>query len=347
MDAIISCCSMSSVDWQWSVIDVCCILCVDSLNGTIPESTGLLSHLTLLILRNNSFSGSIPPLNLVNLTVFDVAYNNLSGAIPATLSRFPAESFVGNAGLCGGPLGSVCPSSPRGPSSSENHKRLSKGAIGGIVVGGLVFLALVVLLAICLCGSESESEDSSSPVRDVSRERAGDVASRDKNRERRVTEQYGEEYAIAVAGEPPSTSKLVSFSLVSFDLEDLLRASAEVLGKGSVGTAYKAILEDGTVMAVKRLKDVTTSKKEFETLIQAVGKLQHRNVVPVRAYYYSKDEKLLVSDFMPMGSLAALLHGKLRSRSPLAKPLSQTLALILCGVRLCCKHLSSNSFVFF
>ncbi|KAK9081913.1 hypothetical protein Syun_030750 [Stephania yunnanensis] len=31
-----------------------------------------------------------------------------------------------------------------------------------------------------------------------------------------------------------------------FDLEDLLRASAEVLGKGSVGTSYKAVLEEGT-----------------------------------------------------------------------------------------------------
>ncbi|GKE85206.1 hypothetical protein Tco_1558948, partial [Tanacetum coccineum] len=32
-------------------------------------------------------------------------------------------------------------------------------------------------------------------------------------------------------------------SVYNFDLEDLLRASAEVLGKGSYGTAYKAILD--------------------------------------------------------------------------------------------------------
>lgn len=42
----------------------------------------------------------------------------------------------------------------------------------------------------------------------------------------------------------------------SFDLENLLRASAKVLGKGSVGTSYKAVLEEGTTMVVKRLKDV-------------------------------------------------------------------------------------------
>lgn len=43
----------------------------------------------------------------------------------------------------------------------------------------------------------------------------------------------------------------------AFDLEDLLRASAhEVLGKGTFGTAYKAVLEIGIIVAVKRLKDV-------------------------------------------------------------------------------------------
>ena len=157
-----------------------------------------------------------------------------------------------------------------------------------------------------------EREDCIPPaLREITHEGSIDIASRDKARERNAAEVYGEEYAIAMAGEN-TTSKLVSFSLVSFDLEDLLRASAEVLGKGSVGTAYKAILEDGTIMAVKRLKDVTTSRKEFESLIQAIGKLQHRNVVPLRAYYFSKDEKLLVSDFMPLGSLAAILHSKRR-----------------------------------
>ena len=96
----------------------------------------------------------------------------------------------------------------------------------------------------------------------------------------------------------------------SFDLEDLLRASAEVLGKGSVGTSYKAVLEEGTTVVVKRLKDVVVSKKEFEQQLEVLGKIKHDNVLPLRAYYYSKDEKLLVSDYMPAGSLSALLHGE-------------------------------------
>ncbi|KAL2226993.1 UNVERIFIED_CONTAM: putative inactive receptor kinase [Sesamum indicum] len=49
-----------------------------------------------------------------------------------------------------------------------------------------------------------------------------------------------------------------------FDLEDQLRASAEVLGKGAFGTTYKTALEDSTTVAVKRLKEVIVGKKDFE-----------------------------------------------------------------------------------
>ena len=66
----------------------------------------------------------------------------------------------------------------------------------------------------------------------------------------------------------------------------------------------------GTVVAVKRLKDVTISDMEFREKIDQVGQMNHENLVPLRAYYYSREEKLLVYDYMPMGSLSALLHGE-------------------------------------
>ncbi|KAJ0490452.1 putative protein kinase RLK-Pelle-LRR-III family [Helianthus annuus] len=109
------------------------------------------------------------------------------------------------------------------------------------------------------------------------------------------------------------SKKLVFFNknkeLGKFDLEDLLRASAEVLGKGTFGTAYKAVLEMGFAVAVKRLKDVTMADKELREKIEGVGAMDHENLVPLRAYYCNGEEKLLVYDYMPMGSLSALLHG--------------------------------------
>jgi len=95
----------------------------------------------------------------------------------------------------------------------------------------------------------------------------------------------------------------------SFDLEDLLRASAEVLGKGGLGTSYKAVLEEGTTVVVKRLRDVAAARREFAACVEAAA-VEHRNLVPMRGYYYSKDEKLLVLDYLPGGSLSARLHGE-------------------------------------
>nr|ACN27473.1 unknown [Zea mays] len=53
--------------------------------------------------------------------------------------------------------------------------------------------------------------------------------------------------------------------------------------------------------------------------MEIIGRVgQHQNVIPLRAYYYSKDEKLLVFDYVPSGSLAVVLHGnKADGRAPL------------------------------
>ena len=69
--------------------------------------------------------------------------------------------------------------------------------------------------------------------------------------------------------------KLVFFEGTrQFELEDLLRASAEMLGKGSFGTAYKAVLEDANVVAVKRLKDVHgQGRRDFEQHMELLGRL--------------------------------------------------------------------------
>ncbi|KAM7489250.1 hypothetical protein LguiB_026734 [Lonicera macranthoides] len=79
----------------------------------------------------------------------------------------------------------------------------------------------------------------------------------------------------------------------AFDLEDLLRAEAEMLGKGT----YKAELEDFTVLVIKRLKELGVTKRKFKQQMEVVGSIRHENVAPLRAYYCSKDEKLMVYDY--------------------------------------------------
>lgn len=61
-----------------------------------------------------------------------------------------------------------------------------------------------------------------------------------------------------------------------FDFEDLSRASAEVLGKGTLRTTDKADHEEGTTtVVVKRQKDVILSAEDFRDKVEKVGATDH------------------------------------------------------------------------
>ncbi|KAG0458186.1 hypothetical protein HPP92_023343 [Vanilla planifolia] len=89
-----------------------------------------------------------------------------------------------------------------------------------------------------------------------------------------------------------------------FELDELLRASAYVLGKGGLGIVYKVVLGNGVPVAVRRLGEGGGQRyKEFAAEVQAIAKARHPNVVRLRAYYWAQDEKLLISDFISNGNL--------------------------------------------
>ncbi|CAI0628032.1 unnamed protein product [Linum tenue] len=112
-----------------------------------------------------------------------------------------------------------------------------------------------------------------------------------------------------------------------FELTDLLKASAEILGAGCFGSSYKAALSPGQVMVVKRFKQMNNvGREEFHEHMRRLGRLKHTNLLPLVAYYYRKEEKLLVHDFVPYGSLAVHLHGVARGLSYLHKELPTLIA---------------------
>ncbi|KAI4307771.1 hypothetical protein L6164_030920 [Bauhinia variegata] len=297
---------------QFIVLD----LSFNSFTGVIPKSIENLTELTRLSLQNNSLSGEIPNLSVTNLKDLNLSYNHLNGSIPAALQKFPNSSFEGNSLLCGPPLKPCSPippipspspsfAPPSHPIRQSSKKKLSMGTIIAIAVGGAVLLFFVALVIVLCCLKKKDGR--------------GSGVAKGKGPSGGRGEKPKEEFGSGV--QEPEKNKLVFFEGCSynFDLEDLLRASAEVLGKGSYGTAYKAVLEESTTVVVKRLKEVVVGKRDFEQQMEIVGRVgQHPNVVPLRAYYYSKDEKLLVYDYIPGGNLSTLLHGNRASgRTPL------------------------------
>ncbi|XP_027110570.1 probable inactive receptor kinase At5g58300 isoform X2 [Coffea arabica] len=285
-------------------------LSFNSFTGEIPSTIMNLTRLSVLNLQFNSFSGAIPNLNLPRLKVLNVSHNLLYGPIPGSLQNFSMSSFVGNPHLCGppltycsavspspSPLPDTLPSPPIIPEKQHvaNSKKLSTGAIVAIIIGGSSILLLIGVMFLFFCLKKKDSGDSVVMK--------GKVSNGGKSAK---PEDFGSGVQEA------EKNKLVFFDGCSynFDLEDLLRASAEVLGKGTYGTTYKAVLDEGTSVVVKRLREVGIGKKEFEQHMEALRSVgHHTNIVPLRAYYYSKDEKLLVHEYMPAGSLSASLHG--------------------------------------
>ncbi|XVE82846.1 hypothetical protein DITRI_Ditri16bG0038600 [Diplodiscus trichospermus] len=98
------------------------------------------------------------------------------------------------------------------------------------------------------------------------------------------------------------------------ELETLLKASAYILGATGSSIMYKAVLEDGTSLAVRRIGENSVDRfKDFETQVRLIAKLVHPNLVKIRGFYWGVDEKLIIYDFVPNGSLANARYRKVGS----------------------------------
>lgn len=310
-------------------------LSYNKITGSIPSDMGNLSSLQGTVdLSHNIFSGPIPASlgNLPEKVYIDLTYNNFSGPIPqngALMNRGPT-AFIGNPGLCGSPLKNPCSSDTPGatsPSSfpflpnnypphytdagkTEKGRGLSKGAVIGIVVSDVIGICLVGLL-FSYCYSRVFACNGGKDETGKGGKGRKECLCFRKDESETLSENV-EQYDLV----PLDTQ-------VAFDLDELLKASAFVLGKSGIGIVYKVVLEDGLTLAVRRLGEGGSQRfKEFQTEVEAIGKLRHPNIVTLRAYYWSVDEKLLIYDYIPNGSLASAIHGKAGSVSftPLSWP---------------------------
>ncbi|KAK4737719.1 hypothetical protein R3W88_001416 [Solanum pinnatisectum] len=298
------------------------------LSGEISDAFNNLIRMRTLYLENNTFSGSLPDLkNLSQLNEFNVSFNRLTGSIPSSLGKFLASSFLGNS-LCGSAVSlSPCPENNNLANQSD---KLSGGAIAGIVIGSIIGFFILLLVLFMLMRSIYRSKKSfrqvnvsptpnqvlSSPHDSIVTENHDieNVFSERKDSKRKVCDDRTK--GMVFFGE--------SFEL--FSLEDLLMASAEVLGKGATGTTYKAYLDRDVEVVVKRLRNVCVSEEEFRGKVDELGGISHGNLVPLRAYYYGRDEKLVVYDSMPT-SLYAVLHGEGVSKEALTWVIRSRIAL--------------------
>ncbi|CAN7024299.1 unnamed protein product [Brassica oleracea var. botrytis] len=278
-------------------------------NGSIPSGLANLTGLLSLNLAKNSFSGEIPDLNLPGLRRLNVSNNNLTGSVPKSLKRFGHSSFSGNNLTyddTSPPVGS--PAQKEKEQEEDKHGiYISEPAILGIAITGcfLIFFVIAVLIIICYVKRKKRQETKPETLTPAKANPETLPSEKEVSKSRK-------EMNIEDMEEKSEFNRIVFFegSNLAFNLEDLLTSSAEFLGKGTFGMTYKAVLGDAKVIAVKRFKDVSVSRKDFKHQMEIVGNIRHENVAPLRAYVCSKEEKLMVYDYYPTGSLSVLLHGK-------------------------------------
>lgn len=107
----------------------------------------------------------------------------------------------------------------------------------------------------------------------------------------------------------------VDFGPHRFSFKHLFQATKgfkqkKLLGVGGFGKVYKGVLpKSKTQVAVKRVShESRQGMKEFIAEVVSIGRLRHRNLVPLLGYCRRKGELLLVYDYMSNGSLEQYLY---------------------------------------
>ncbi|XP_042404940.1 pollen receptor-like kinase 3 [Zingiber officinale] len=285
-------------------------LCINDndFTGLIPYSLSRASAMMELQLQNNHFAGTIPALVLPSLSAFNVSNNELEGVIPDVYSKFNASSFLGNENLCG-----------EAQFGDQPCKEVvaSNGKVAAIFVLVVFLICLVVYL---ITTREQKGEEpldldamNDEKVMEAAKEvRFRRVQSIAKEGEVGQSRRMGSaENNGGGGGGGGGAGDLVMVNEVKgvFGLPELMKASAEVMGGGGMGSAYKAVMTSGVAVVVKRMRDMNRMGKEaFDGHLRRLGSLDHPNVLPPLAYHYRKDEKLFVYEYIPKGSLLYVLH---------------------------------------
>ncbi|XP_077246857.1 putative serine/threonine-protein kinase PBL21 isoform X4 [Tasmannia lanceolata] len=114
-----------------------------------------------------------------------------------------------------------------------------------------------------------------------------------------------------------------SSAACSFTFRELATATrnfkaADMIGEGGFGRVYKGRLETGQIVAIKQLnRDGLQGNQEFIVEVLMLSLLHHSNLVNLIGYCADGDQRLLVYEYMPMGSLENHLFDLQPDREPL------------------------------
>ncbi|XP_059624386.1 systemin receptor SR160-like [Cornus florida] len=279
----------------------------NDLSGSLPEELDGLNNVAILDLSYNRFNGLIPQslTSLSLLSEIDLSNNNFSGMIPQVppFDTLPVSGFMNNSGLCGYPLPTCGTSNSGNSQHQKSHRR--QASLAGSVAMGLLF-SLFCIFGLIIIAVETNKR------------RKKEAASLEA-----YIDGHSHSGTATTAWKLPSVREALSITLETFEkplrnltFADLLEATNRFhidgrIGSGGFGDVYKAQLKDGSIVAIKKLKHISgQGDREFTAEIKTIGKIKHRNLVPLLGYCKVGGERLLVYEYMKYGSLFDVLHDR-------------------------------------
>ncbi|KAL5702627.1 hypothetical protein ACHQM5_027822 [Ranunculus cassubicifolius] len=281
---------------KMEALDIALNLSGNALVGPIPAQISALSKLSVLDISHNRLGGELAPLSgLDNLVSLNISYNNFTGYLPDSklFRQLSGVELEGNQGLCSWGrdscfLSDVAAKEMEGSNRSSAKSRRVKFAIALLITLTVVLIVFGIMAVI----------------------RTRKVVRHDDDSE---------------MGEGSSWPwQFTPFQKLNFTVEQVLKCLVDgnVIGKGFSGVVYRADLDNGEVIAVKKLWPTTVAsarknddekcgvgvRDSFSAEVKTLGTIRHKNIVRFLGCCWNKNTKLLMYDYMPNGSLGSLLH---------------------------------------
>ncbi|KAJ9168974.1 hypothetical protein P3X46_020446 [Hevea brasiliensis] len=137
-----------------------------------------------------------------------------------------------------------------------------------------------------------------------------------KRRNRRSVDQisgYKDTFTANELGDSNKHPDLAFLSLNTILVATNNLSSANKIGQGGFGSVYKGRLANGQDIAVKRLsKNSGQGKEEFKNEVMLIAQLQHRNLVKLLGCCIQGEERILIYEYLPNGSLDLFIFDETR-----------------------------------
>ncbi|KAK6129521.1 hypothetical protein DH2020_036754 [Rehmannia glutinosa] len=293
------------------------------LEGPIPDNLSSCTNLNSFNVHGNKLNGSVPLAfqKLESMTYLNLSSNNLKGPIPIELSR------IGNLDtldLSNNRISGYMPSS-LGDLEHLLKLDLSNNHLSGPIPQELGQLQNVFLLKLennNISGDVmSLANCLSLTVLNVSYNNLVGYIPTGNNFPRFSPDSFlGNPglcgYWLSSSCHAPRPAERVSYSspkLVILHMnmalhvfEDIMRMTENlsekyIIGYGASSIVYKCVLKNCRPVAIKKLYSHPHCLKEFETELETVGSIKHRNLVCLQGYSLSPSGNLLFYDYMENG----------------------------------------------